>query len=404
MASIKYILLFMLCGYAAQAQTEILYGRVLSAADSGAIPYVNIVTQQYRNGTATDMEGGFALPIHQHDTILFSVLGYARYKLPVDAIEASDNFTVFLQPEAVELLQVDVVYKSAADRLLDAIHKLQKELPQNPYNYNLFYRQYHKEDGRYVRLIEADMTIADQLSGVQHERITVNDMCRSDVYELNGDVHGDHIVDMLLENMAFYPRGTILDANALPYFNVQYLYHNNPDEILLSYSYSSPMERKNYSGQVLLDNWTNAIISIDEKTEPNPMYRGEGYGRTVRWDFLKGEKHLSFQRINGHVYLDSLVFRYEHNVIDQFSGRVEHRVTEAFNLYVLGIDTGGDVPEDGSRHGDLYLKRYPYTPEFWLTYEGLKQHPLPEAVQHDLERWTTLSEQFKDNARHGSGS
>lgn len=106
-------LLFILFGNAAWSQ-QIVSGQVTDDSKS-PIPGVNIIVEGTSQGATTDLEGKYTLAITKEGSILiFSFIGYATQRIPVDARTAID---VSLAPDLATLEEVVVVgYGAQAKR------------------------------------------------------------------------------------------------------------------------------------------------------------------------------------------------------------------------------------------------------------------------------------------------
>ncbi|HYH56229.1 MAG TPA: TonB-dependent receptor plug domain-containing protein, partial [Anseongella sp.] len=91
---------------AAVLQQNSVSGRVTSAADSAALPGVNVVVKGTTIGTSTDTEGQYELQnVPEGATLVFSLLGFAAVERTVDGQQVN----VALEPDQQSLEQVVVV-------------------------------------------------------------------------------------------------------------------------------------------------------------------------------------------------------------------------------------------------------------------------------------------------------
>ncbi|SHF40478.1 hypothetical protein SAMN05444274_10597 [Mariniphaga anaerophila] len=81
------LILLLFSGLQSRAQTDLslvdpilvrLKGRIVSAADSSGIPYVNIVNNRYRGGTITNNDGYFSLDALNIDSLIATSVGYEK--------------------------------------------------------------------------------------------------------------------------------------------------------------------------------------------------------------------------------------------------------------------------------------------------------------------------------------
>lgn len=86
LSSICFILL-LFAGHKSMAQVDDLSvdpilvrikGRIVSKADSSAVPYANIVNNRYRGGTITNNDGFFTLDVLNIDSLIVTSIGYEK--------------------------------------------------------------------------------------------------------------------------------------------------------------------------------------------------------------------------------------------------------------------------------------------------------------------------------------
>jgi iron complex outermembrane receptor protein len=97
-------LLFVFLHNPAQAQIE-LSGSVKDAATRQAIPGVNIIAQQTKNGTTTDKNGSFFLKLMSPDSITISYIGYRTVKIWIDKTQV---INLELEVETKQLDQIQI--------------------------------------------------------------------------------------------------------------------------------------------------------------------------------------------------------------------------------------------------------------------------------------------------------
>ncbi|MFS4467273.1 carboxypeptidase-like regulatory domain-containing protein [Maribacter sp. 2210JD10-5] len=125
-------------------------------------------------GVISNMDGSFKIPSFfkkEGDTLEISSMGYAL--TPIALLDVSDNITniITVKPNVMKLDEVVVKAKkrtraiqnlSAVKIVQLAIESLPKNLPQNPYSYVGYYRDYQLKDSNYVNLNEAILKIFDK--------------------------------------------------------------------------------------------------------------------------------------------------------------------------------------------------------------------------------------------------
>lgn len=100
--SIVSIIIFISNSY---AQDIDLKGRVLDSYDSTAVTQVNISILGTNKGSSTDGEGYFVIDVSVGDTLVFSAV---QYKSQMYVVDATNETTLYLEPELYELNEVTI--------------------------------------------------------------------------------------------------------------------------------------------------------------------------------------------------------------------------------------------------------------------------------------------------------
>ncbi len=113
-----FILLFVLTGFSGFAQVDSeevdpmlinFKARVISAADSSAVPYANIINNRTHGGTITNNEGYFTLEMLNIDSLIITSVGYEHAVLKVPRYYSEyDVFTFVMLPMNYAVGEVQV--------------------------------------------------------------------------------------------------------------------------------------------------------------------------------------------------------------------------------------------------------------------------------------------------------
>lgn len=95
----------LLASFASQAQ-QTVNGKVVSSEDQQPLPGVNILVKGTTNGTITDADGNFSIPVRPEDDVLvFSFVGLITQEIPVSG---RTTFNIVLESDAQQLSEVVV--------------------------------------------------------------------------------------------------------------------------------------------------------------------------------------------------------------------------------------------------------------------------------------------------------
>ncbi|HEY0977511.1 MAG TPA: carboxypeptidase-like regulatory domain-containing protein [Flavobacteriales bacterium] len=131
--SVTLVLSFTVLAAHAQQGIE---GRLLDAGNRAPLPYASIVVKGAPAGTVTNAEGRFRIVAQEHDTLLFSYLGFRPKALTgADVLHGPD---ILLEPATTQLAELDVVGRSTAEhRLLIRAAKILERT--RPYTSKVYY-------------------------------------------------------------------------------------------------------------------------------------------------------------------------------------------------------------------------------------------------------------------------
>lgn len=406
------LLLLLAISWPSIAQNILLINGYVWDAENNPIPFAHV--KYNTTFVVSDTAGHFLLPVSAnklYDTLTVSSIGFTTACIPLTKQAFDQQLNIVLIGETFEIDGVTISNNRAKNQWLKALGKLESSLPRESYMYAALYRQVHQENGTFVRLIEAGMTVYDVAatykSAILQERFRFDQIRRSDVYERNGDLHGDHLVDMFLENNIRYPAGTIMDTKILNQFEMSYKDSHCAscgDSLeLLVYHYENSNSPKILDGKIWLYKGSLKLFALEENASYNPKYYKRGVtfgGGDNHWMFKSSKKTLAYTYVDGKVYLKELQFEYLHHIHDRALGMVRYEITESFSLYcdVPTVKSYGFVPDRNfTRNGNLYSRKYAYEESFWRRYPLAVEHPLPEEVSETFSGKIPLAEQFKRN-------
>ncbi len=411
----KQLLLLLLLSLGSQMMAQqivLLKGNVVDT-EKQPIPFAHV---QYGENlyTISDTNGHFDVAIDANnlsDTLRVSSMGFSNSLTALTKQSIKEGLTIVMMPEIYTINGVTINNNRAKNHWLKALEKLQNHLPSKAYTYPALFRQMHQENGAYVRLIEAGMTVYDVAvtykSDILQERFSLDQIRRSNVMERNGDAHGDHLVDMFLENTLRYPTGTIMDLKILNQFEMSYDDSHCTtcgDSLeLLTYHYEKGSDPKILDGKIWLYKGSMHLFAIEENATHNPQYyeRGMSFGGgDNHWMFKNSKKTMMFAYHDGSVYMSSLQFEYLHHIQDRALGMIRYEVTESFSIYCDAptLHPYGFVPDRTyTRSGNLYSRKYEYEDGFWRKFSLALENPLPTEVMQTFSSKTPLAEQFKRN-------
>jgi hypothetical protein len=348
-----------------------IHGIIKGEKDSSALAFANVGIKGY--GGITDSEGKFDFQpgtTGRSDTICFSYLGYERKCFPVKYFSGEQISVVYLKPSPIDLKEVPIEALTAKSLVKEAIKKIPDNYPGRPFLLYGFFRQYHKENGKYVRLIEAGASLSDNgyASGNIQELIRIEKIRRSNNYEQNKEQHSDHFVDLLLENPVRHSPGTVLNIRSIDLYSFHYdtsFVPENPFIQCILFIARKP-EAKLEKGRLYIDSRSKAIVEVEIETKANPHAREAGYSNPpYEWKFIDGMYRIRFRNENGKWYPEIIVKSYRHALINSAFKTQDFLVEEFFEWHTQHpgrADSTLNVKFE--KMSSLYSRPYEYDPGY----------------------------------------
>lgn len=395
------------------AQNQItVSGKVVEDSTRHAVPFVNILLSANRTGTVSDINGKFTLEIDSlipSDSIIFSVIGYETKIISAGNFSAALENTIALTKRIYEIPSVTIDGLSSRQIIEKAIRKIPDIVMADTFYLNAFYRQYHEENNKYVRLIEATVTIENRVTKNKYllkadERVSINQIRRSDNRERNNEEHGDHLMELLEVNPVYHTTGTMLNLKALDLYRFYFDTTYTTDSVFHIYYYSTDRSGERFDrGEIFINENNFSILKFTrEEIKNTHANRNRLYNSMApyRWDFLSSKLVAEYRMINGKMFPASLFKTYTHELYDNKVNTKEFLVTENFELTILNESLPGQLPQKKSFSVflNLYHRKYSYDISFWENYSlpGSYFKKL-QNVKNDLEKKKTLGEQFMQN-------
>lgn len=145
-------------------------GTIQDARAETPVPFATIGIKNKQVGVVSNLEGDFQIPLTYRssgDTLMISCIGYKLLELPLELLSVGQNNIIKLERTDYALPEIVVESKerkppSAVQLVRRAIRNIPKNYPQGSFSYTAYYRDYQRQEGQYVNLIEAIVEIVDQ--------------------------------------------------------------------------------------------------------------------------------------------------------------------------------------------------------------------------------------------------
>lgn len=370
----KFFLLFFLVLVGAFAYSQsVIEGAIVNNANEEAVPFVTISVQSKAVGTITNIDGKFKLDLRKlldTDTIHVSHLSYnslditlASLKSNQGKIKLSEN-TLMLREVTVNAEQNDI------DLLEDVITQSKKKLTP-PLTYNIYYREWVKENASYNRFADGLLTVAYPLKK-EDMIVRVN---QSRAFKLPKD--DDEIFDMVSPVKLEY----VLNYVYIDFLN-RFRGEKGKDYNIISYQGSSfddfytiaiaPKKgevsddsRLLYSAKLKVDQ-DHAIREVEIKSDSLASFEKSFLGLKSR--LLESKINLNFKKTKDENYL--AFARWEFKVRFTYKKKVQISVYTSEFVLLDAADQWTEIPrKDQFKKSALFKNGNKWTTNFWEGFE-----------------------------------
>lgn len=387
------------------AQSLTISGKVIDANTGEPLPYATVAIKNEPFGTITNLAGDFDFHVpkaYGQSLVVISTLGYVNFNISVNDALKQEILLVLLEPGRIVLEEVLVTENlRAADLLRIAINNIEKNYPMSPVDMDGFYRDTKKVNGKYVALLEAAVKIYDKdyRAPRDHtrlrERVTLVEVRRTHDYDYSLKKYFSQynvMEDLLLENFVKY---RTFNTEEDFYENLKRKkvvgYNNTPIDLVY-------IELPGYSLEIYIDEkYGIRKINFDWGDGIKPVYSYRKIGKLEN-RVMRLIKQIEFQEYNGKLYLKYIAVHYQNKWLDLKTDELVLITERDQALLINKLNYVNPVWIKSSkkmkRYG-LQFQHEAYNKEFWSNYNTIKDMPLSNKAQFDLEKLFTLEEQFE---------
>ncbi len=402
-------MLVLAISYQVQAQEIIITGKVIDQSSREVVPFANIGIKGHAIGTVSNENGEFEFHFpekHLNDSLFVSCIGYGNYGTAVSEIKDRQAFNIYLTSK--EYVLEAVVVRPDDWTAEEIIEKAIKKIPENYITgaslMDGFYREYFKENDKYVAFAEAAVSIYDE-AGYEYEKrkaqeaikinqLRVSDICNEGDYVLYIDINYA-LRSNLIRNQYFWKkfakRGK-LELQTLAMDSISYY----DDHMVYCLSYKTLSKRKGeYSGRIFVRTSDFGVVRV-EINASNLLK-----GREINGAPQESKAVLTYKEYKGKMYLGYI--NASHDVEYHLAGK---KYTLSFNSELLINDVKTErfkplMANDRIQEVSIfYQPRYrTYQPAFWKDYNLFASSEANAQIIADLEARRPLEKQFRANGK-----
>lgn len=388
---------------------KIIKGQISSLSDTISIPYAHIGILGTGIGTVSNINGNFELKGEfntEKDTLMISHVEYEKKLIPLNELVADTNYIKLARNEYL-LADVIVLPDDKKEEIFKkAIKNLKINYPDKLYQCEAFYReiQYEQKTKKHCRLIEAAINIQDGKATSPLSKIK----CSLLQFRKSNNFTEEHWGSKLLKKILGYHTNYLqhlLIGNPIRYykdrlhtsnFNALAREYNNKK---IKFEVSQIIKKHNNDVYVLIHQSPYDFVCkfyINKNDHAIIQYEKEMRSKIG----LVYKIVYQFKKINNKYYP---AFFYNASVTDYLKNSKGLGITESSLTFVNYSPERKKFKRLRSKHVlpnevDLYDQEMEYDENFWANYNILLDEPLEDKVITDLERETSLQNQFKENA------
>lgn len=364
---------------------RLIRGRLLDRDYGDVIPYASISVQDQAFGTITNKEGNFELklpPKYQHESLVFSCMGYARQVIPADSI-AGDSLVLRLRPVNIRLKEIKVKAINAQRVLEQMLEHIPDNYPEHTELMTAFYREVLTQDGVYINVSEAVI----QLLKASYSSAFQDDKIRFLKGRKSKEVETFQWVDFKMQGGPYYTaqldliktRDNFLDENYREIYKYESAgmidYLGRPTYVL-QFTPEVKMDELTYEGKLYIDEESFALVKAEFsiarsgiRAARDQLIRKKPKGFNVR--ALNLDYSVSYRLNQGKWYLhaaqSSVSFRVRSRQ-DRVNS-VFHSVSDLLVTSHEGTRLRRFPKDEQLRSSDIFTELITdYDPRFWGNY------------------------------------
>ena len=404
-----FLILFCLIN-TASAQL-LISGKVIDKATDEPIQFAGVSVKGTSVGVVTNELGEFDLTIEETmrgDSLMVTILGYETYTRLISSINTSKKMLIKMTEATILLDEVTVESRDLTPKEIvqRAIKRIEDNYPTQKYALDGFYRDYKKEDGKYVALLEAAVSVYDKGYSTPSNKFSM----KEDVY-----------LHEIRKSKAFKFRGyfarnynimeTLLTQNDVRYvkrsLNTRRNKYKLDNYTIMDGKWVYILKTEGpWVYTIYIEEDTYAVLQIDLQTAWNDTVKNEWVREEIKYNSISTTKKVIFRKYNGLYYLDYVNLDMKMEAFDAVTNKPEF-TCEFYQEMVINKVYAEDLPDPDKNirmetNALLEWQNRPYNEAFWKNYNILKESPLNAEILRDLEEKQKLEDQFVQSGNEPS--
>lgn len=373
-------------------------GKVIDRKDNKPVEFTSVYIKDRNIGTMTNVDGNFTIKLPERildDSVYFSCIGYRLLRKRIGDMAMNNNL-IALEVSAIPLKEIKV-------RPVDPKEVIKKMLDYIPQNYSRkplgltsFYREIIQQNGDYVGLSEAVLSIYkasytsynnDQVSIFKGRKVPFDKQMDTVLFKFQGGISTSLMLDL-----AKNPSNFLSDE----YFKY---YDFTLDDIVtvegrptyvIGFDQNEYSPYALYKGKLYIDEEAFALVRADFMISPKGLEKSADYliqksSRRLRVKPTFSSYMVNYTMLNNTWYLNYIREEVAFKVRKKYSfsgitfhSKAEMLITETDSVNVHRMKTNKVV-----RYNDIFVEKLgKYDPDYWNEFNVIRpEESLEEALQ-----------------------
>ncbi|MCX6271114.1 MAG: hypothetical protein NTU44_07835 [Bacteroidetes bacterium] len=400
-------------------------GILLTRQDSIPIEFAAVKLIDLNKYAETDVRGMFTFQVPGKLKILhFEIFAIGLRDTIVIQRTSNTEERIYINKRPLPLAPVTVKAMSPIDIVRKAVEMIPINNTDSSFASFSFFRQYHRVNGIFKNLIEAQVVVATKLT-VSGNRIKasnsfdIEQMRRSDFnYDIDDfNYYQTELADLTDKNAVYNLRISPINPNALYYYIFHFDTTLKSDDYIIKYicnDFSSEdhgignffqidLSGESWEeGRLFIDRKTFAIKRIERNAHRNqhfdyPRYNNLVYPKKKYFSkFVDGNLMIEYQQIKGKWFLKTIFHMFTNEYYRAVTGVKAYSITEAYEWYVDSVTHFLGTSYADKFFDQVYLPtcEYTYDKSLWTKVRPPFYYYNEEDVFRDLEKQGNPEEQF----------
>lgn len=394
------LLAFSLRGLPQEAVT--FTGKVVDAETSEALPFSTIHVRNTPHGVVANKNGEFDLIVTEGDEIEVSTLGYLPRTFQLNTLKRTSQNVLGLTNQPILLTEVIVSGEKeqliGEEILKQAIKNQKKNFPTDNYALSVFFRETIQVDSQHAKLVEAAATIHGKKYPNRTKKVFIDQIRTSNDVEMPEPV-ATHLANYnpFREFQSLTGKiGKIRACKSCTYEVEGYISHHGKPAVIIGSVRNSPKFPRFFRYTIDLESF--AVLTLEFEST-------QAFGQGLPSDLGTYQSNLnylrrvySFQEYNGSYYLSryhqQAVFEYRSRTDSTDSHQTTHDFTIVTNNYQAATEAPTEEENEMSYKDQISEAKKSYNPDFWKSYNILKQNSLDQKIIDDLSKNQSVDSLF----------